>query len=224
MPTHSISFQNRVEIPFDVGTLDRFRLWSQSGEFPQRGRIDFIDGRIEVDMSPEQAFSHGTPKVELVRVLGYLVKDADNGMLFSDGVRLVNTVANLSSEPDLLFISDAAVATQRIRLIPSRTQPDDGVEFEGTPDLVVEIVSRSSVRKDTVRLQRAYFEAGITEYWIVDARRSLKFVIQMRGETGFVPRPISADGYQRSTVFEREFNLVRRQSPSGRIVFDLNVR
>ena len=37
--------------------------------------------------------------------------------------------------------------------------------------MVLEVVSDGSVRKDTVVLRRAYWEAGVREYWLVDARR-----------------------------------------------------
>ena len=40
----------------------------------------------------------------------------------------------------------------------------------GAPDLVIEIVSPSSVEKDTEWLMSAYFDAGIPEYWVIDAR------------------------------------------------------
>ena len=43
-------------------------------------------------------------------------------------------------------------------------------EFEGTPDMVLEVVSATSVRKDTEILRDLYWRAGIQEYWLVDAR------------------------------------------------------
>lgn len=39
---------------------------------------------------------------------------------------------------------------------------------EGPADLVVEIVSPDSVRRDYVEKHREYAEAGVPEYWIVD--------------------------------------------------------
>src|SRR5256885_8764701 len=45
------------------------------------------------------------------------------------------------------------------------------LELEGTPDMVLEVVSESSVQKDTKRLRQLYWQAGIREYWLVDARR-----------------------------------------------------
>jgi Uma2 family endonuclease len=42
------------------------------------------------------------------------------------------------------------------------------VLVEGTPDMALEIVSPSSVDKDTVDLRQLYREAGIPEYWLVN--------------------------------------------------------
>ena len=41
----------------------------------------------------------------------------------------------------------------------------------GAPDWVIEIVSPSSIRMDYERKVRLYREAGVREYWIVDASR-----------------------------------------------------
>ena len=52
----SVIFEERVEIPLTLRSLADFRGWAQSEGLPERGRIDYISGRIEVDMSPEDLF------------------------------------------------------------------------------------------------------------------------------------------------------------------------
>ena len=44
------------------------------------------------------------------------------------------------------------------------------VELDGSPDMVLEVVSDSSVEKDIDVLMDLYWKAGIREYWLVDAR------------------------------------------------------
>ncbi len=61
----SVVFEEQLEIPLNLQTLEDFRQWALSDSFPDRGRIDFIAGRIEVDMSPEEIYCHGTLKTEL---------------------------------------------------------------------------------------------------------------------------------------------------------------
>ncbi len=210
------------EIPF-VGSLEAFRAWARSDEFPERGRIDYVAGRIEVDMSPEDYYSHGGLKVEVVGVLRNLVKAGDLGDLRSDRTRVSNVGADLSAEPDLVFISFESFASGRARLVPKVTEEADRyVEIDGAPDLVVEIVSDRSVTKDTVRLAAAYWRAGIPEYWLMDARgKVLAFHIYRQGASGYEPAPANSEGYQHSGVFDHWFRLSRRRDRRGGWAFDL---
>ena len=89
----------------------------------------------------------------------------------------------------------------------------------------MEIVSDSSVAKDTKRLPISYWCAGIAEYWLVDARRErLLFRLHARGADGYEPAPVDGEGFQLSAVFDRRFRLERRRDARGRWVFDLQSR
>lgn len=48
----AVLIQDEVEIPLGIDSLPTFPLWAASDAFPLAGRIDFVDGRIEVEMSP----------------------------------------------------------------------------------------------------------------------------------------------------------------------------
>src|SRR3990172_3727392 len=166
-----VVFEERVEVPMPISSLGDFRTWSHSANFPQTGRIDYVDGRIEVDMSPEDLYSHGTLKAKLCAVLQRIVDDDDIGELFVDRTRVVNLAANLSVEPDLVFVSWQSLETGKVRPVPRGTGGEERyIELEGSPDLVVEIVSDSSVLKDTRRLPSLYYRAGVAEFWLIDAR------------------------------------------------------
>jgi hypothetical protein len=108
-------------------------------------------------------------------------------------------------------------------LIPAVSDdPDSYIEVEGAPDLVVEIVSDSSVGKDTKRLPALYFKAGVRELWLIDARRDpLVFKIHRRGKSGFVAMPTDADGFQRSSVMDCRSRLHRRRDRRGWPLFEL---
>ncbi len=220
----SVIFEERVEIPY-FRSLAEFRAWALSDDFPERGRIDYIGGRIEVDMSPENVFFHGSIKTEIVGELRDVVRSV-GGYLFSDCTRVSSPDADLSAEPDIVYLSDETIDSGRIRLVPSAGgEPDSFMELEGVPDLVVEIVSDSSVAKDTKRLPTAYWRAGIAEYWLIDVRgERMFFRIHTRGADGY--EPVSTDGekFQRSEVFDRRFHLDRRRNARGRWVFDLQSR
>lgn len=221
----SVALDEGLEIPF-VDSLEAFRAWARSDDFPERGRIDYLAGRIEVDMSPEDYCPHGGLKVEVIRVLGNLVKAGDLGDLRSDRTRVSTPAADLSAEPDLVFISYETFARGRARLVPKTTgEADRYVEVEGVPDLVVEIVSDRSVTKDTVRLPAAYWQAGILEYWLVDARaQELVFRIYQHGAARYEPATGDTEGFQHSVVFDRHFRLSRRRDRRGGWAFDLEHR
>jgi Uma2 family endonuclease len=221
----SVIFEEQVEIPF-VGSLADFRAWALSDDFPERGRIDYIGGRIEVDMSPEDIFCHGTLKTELVIVLGQLVKGSRLGYLLTDRTRVSCPLADLSVEPDVVFVSEESLESGRVRLVPKTSGEEDRyVEVEGAADLIVEIVSDSSVAKDTRRLPTAYAQAGVREFWLADARgKRLTFEIHRWSPAGYQAAPRDADGFQHSAVFRTAFQLVRYRNPHGRWTFDLQVK
>ena len=221
----SVVFEDRIEIPY-FRSLAEFREWTSSDDFPEQGRIDYIRGRIEVDMSPENVFFHGSVKTEVVVELGSILKSTGAGHLFSDRTRVSCPAADLSAEPDVVYVSGAALDSGRVRLVQSATgEPDSYVELEGAPDLVVEIVSDSSVAKDTQRLPLSYWQAGVTEYWVVDVHgERLSFQIYSRGASGYEPLAADHEGFQRSTVFDRRFRLGRQRNTQGRLVFDLQAR
>lgn len=221
----SVAFEEGFEIPF-VRSLGEFREWARSDDFPERGRVDYLAGRIEVDMTPEDYDSHGGLKVEVVRVLGDLVKAGDLGDLRADRTRVSTPEADLSVEPDLVFISNETFESGGARLVGKVTgEADRYVEVEGSPDLVVEIVSDRSVTKDNVRLLTAYWQAGVAEYWVVDARgEELIFHVHRRGPSGYEPAPSGAEGYRHSGVFDRWFRLTRRRDRRGGWAFDLEHR
>ena len=219
----TVVFEERVEIPMNLGSLADFRRWAVSDDFPENGRIDYVAGRIEVDMLPEDLFCHGVVKVELTRVLGQHIKQAGLGHLSTGRTRVSCPQADLSVEPDIVFVPHERIAAGRVRLVPKATgAPDRYVELEGPPELVVEIVSDSSVNKDTRRLPEAYFEAGISEFWLVDARsETMLFEIRRPGPSGYQTVEPDAEGFRHSAVFGRRFRLDRSRDAQGYWTFDL---
>jgi len=219
----TVLFEEQVEVPLGIQSLADFRRWALGDDFPEKGRIDYIAGRIEVDMSPEDFFCHGTLKTEIARVLGNLVKAETLGHLVIDSTRVSSPEADLSAEPDIVFISHETLKSGRARLVPKAGgEAGRYVEIEGPPDLVVEIVSDTSVKKDTERLPAAYYRAGVREFWLADARgREILFLIHHRQAAGFQPAGQDADGFQLSAVFDRRFRLDAARDPQGHLMFDL---
>jgi len=219
----SVIIEEQVEIPLDIRSLDDFRRWALSDRFPERGRIDFVAGKIEVDMSPEDVFCHGTLKVAIVAKLFQRIDPQDLGHLFTDRTRISVPAADLSVEPDIVFISHRSLDTGRVRLVPkSGGEPGRYVEVEGAPDLIVEITSDSSVIKDTRRLPAAYAKAGVREFWLVDARKEpLTFQIHHLLDKGYRLAQVEGEAYQESSVLACRFRLDGARNPRGHWKFNL---
>jgi Uma2 family endonuclease len=203
---------DHVEIPLGVVDLDSFRRWMESDDFPDQGRIDFVKGEVWVDMSKEQVFTHVLVKTRIAAVLSELVEANEGGLFLGDGILLSNVDADIAVNPDAVFTSNDALA-DRVRILEGK---EGGyVELEGSPDMVLEVVSTSSVRKDTEQLRHDYWEAGIREYWLVDARPDpLSFNILRYTPKGY-RTTAKKDGWIKSRVFGKSFRLTRRMSAIG---------
>ncbi|MGM0491220.1 MAG: Uma2 family endonuclease [Planctomycetota bacterium] len=57
------------------------------------------------------------------------------------------------------------------------------VKIEGTPDLVVEILSSSSTANDRVLKKELYRRSGIPEYWVVDPDAHIVEQFVLRGDS-----------------------------------------
>jgi Uma2 family endonuclease len=130
---------------------------------------------------------------------------------------------DVSAEPDFVVITHESFDAGRSSLVPKASgEADRFVEVEGAPDLIVEIVSDSSVRKDTQRLPKAYFSAGVQEFWLIDARgKELLFQLHRRGPLSFIAADSDADGYQRSDVLQATYQLERSRHARGHWVYRL---
>jgi Uma2 family endonuclease len=125
-----------------------------------------------------------------------------------------------------VYLSHAAVEAGLVKLVPRASEkPDSYLEIEGPPDLVVEVISDSSVGKDTKRLPEKYFLAGVPELWLIDARKQpLKFAIHTRGKRGFVAITPDNDGYLHSKVLDAHYFLEFRRDRKGWPLYVLHER
>jgi Uma2 family endonuclease len=218
-----INESNRVvSIPNWVVDLESFRRWADADDFPEDGRIWYLQGEVWIDMSKEQIFTRLAVKREFFYVLTGLVKVEGLGLFLPDGLLLSNVTADISGKPDATFVSTASIQAKQVQLIEGW---DGGfVEMEGTPDMVLEVVSASSVHKDTILLRQAYWQAGIPEYWLVDARQEpVRFDILRRTARGYAATR-KRDGWLRSAVFGKSFQLTHRVNALGHPEYFLAIR
>jgi Uma2 family endonuclease len=213
----------RVTLPDWVVDLESFSKWVDSPGFPDWGRYCYFRGNVWIDTSMEQPFVHNVVKLWISMVLATIARENKLGTFFADKMRLRNDDADLSCEPDGLFVSYAALESGRVRLVPGAVT--EYREFEGSPEMTLEVVSDSSEEKDRVDLRGLYFRAGVEEYWLVDARGEPPVLdILRRGPRGYVSARHQAGGWVRSRVFGRAFRLIRTDGPDGNPQFTLEHR
>jgi Uma2 family endonuclease len=211
-----------IHVPGWVVDIDSFRRWTKAPDFPLRGNIWWLRGEVWADMSNEQVFWHGDVKGAIYAVLYFVVKNARLGRILPDGILLTNHEADISGNPDGMFLSRKTLDSNRVRV--KKGAKDGMVEVQGIPDMVLEVVSDSSVKKDLVTLYQAYWEAGISEYWLADARRDqLRFDIFRSTPKGYKASP-KKNGWLRSDVFGKSFRLIVAFDKSGYPEYTLEVR
>jgi len=171
----------------------------------------------------EELFTHNIVKTEFTAVLSAVCKKHRLGYVFSDRALLTNPQTTLSTEPDLVFASYPRIRSGKVAF--TRGKGDREVEITGAPDMVLEIISKWSVRKDTVELRKLYWLSGVNEYWIVDARSSEpSFQIMKRGKKDFIRMTPQAEGWMKSPVWDASFRLLTAKDELGRPEYSLEVQ
>jgi Uma2 family endonuclease len=119
-------------------------------------RYEVLTGVLYV--SPPPSIRHQRISIALVGHLLDFLKLQPLGEVLTApvGVRLAHQSVPL--QPDIVF-----VRTERLGIVGE-------AYVEGTPDLLVEILSPSNWLYDRREKMQAYQEAGVAEYWIVDPR------------------------------------------------------
>jgi len=95
-----------AHIPTSALSLEGFRAWVKSPEFPEYGlRASFLGGEVFIDMAPELYDTHTAIKAELYRVLAELVRTLNLGKFIPDNMLFTNQPAAISTEPDAMFFT-----------------------------------------------------------------------------------------------------------------------
>ena len=219
----AIRIAGRLDIPDWVQDQESFRKWARSPECPEKAQVAFYKGTLWVDPAKEQFYIHNQVNAELTAVLLPLVKANGIGRYGTDGMLISNPDVGLSSVPDGFYFSFEAFRSGRIREVAGTK--NGCTEFEGVPDMVMEVVSNSSETKDFLDLRDLYWRASIPEYWLIDARtEEVSFDILKSAEGGYVATKRLSGGWLRSDVFHKSFRLMRTQDAIGKPEYALEVK
>ncbi len=116
-------------------------------------RHELIDGEHYV--TPAPLTKHQRISSNLLAAIHHHCQHTKHGRVFSAPTDVVFTETDVV-QPDLLYI-----ATERGHLITREN-------IQGSPDLIVEILSDSTRRRDERLKRNLYEQHGVKEYWIVD--------------------------------------------------------
>lgn len=124
---------------------------------PEEGPlVEWVEGEVIVHMPPTEV--HQDLLTFLAALMRLFAHRHDLGKVIIAPFEMRTRAGGPAREPDILFVA--------------RDHLDrfDGKRLAGAADLLVEIVSGDSVRRDRIEKFREYREAGVSEYWIIDPR------------------------------------------------------
>lgn len=145
-------------------TFTREEFWSWLEQLPacDVNRYELINGRIV--MSAPAKFRHGGVETNLHMTISIFVRDRALGITLGSSAGFDLPTGD-TLEPDFSFIS-------RERWEAGPKPRDDEKGFTRiVPDLAIEIVSPTSIRRDRIEKRIVYARSGVREYWIVDPER-----------------------------------------------------
>ena len=115
-------------------------------------RYELIDGELIMTPSPITRHQRISRKIEFV--IEKFVADNNLGEVFDAPYDVYLDEENVV-QPDILFVS-----RDRLSIIGEKN-------IQGSPDMVIEIVSENSAYRDIVQKKNLYARFGVKEYWIV---------------------------------------------------------
>jgi Uma2 family endonuclease len=130
-------------------TYDDFVLFPDDGK-----RHELIDGEHYVTPSPNTRHQRILGSLHLL--IGSWLETHSVGQVFMAPYDVVFSEFDVV-EPDLLYLSNERAAKV---LTP--------LHAKGVPELVIEIASKSTRKRDETIKRRLYERMGVSEYWVVD--------------------------------------------------------
>ncbi|MCH7976583.1 MAG: Uma2 family endonuclease [Bacteroidetes bacterium] len=140
------------------------RTYDDFAALPEGTLAQLIDGDIIV--SPAPNVKHQLVVSRLSTLFANFVDERRLGVVFGSPLD-VRLTLNRVFQPDIVF-----VARERLGILGEQ-------EVEGAPDLVVEVLSRSTGTYDLTKKRSAYEEAGVAEYWIVDPESETVEILEL---------------------------------------------
>ena len=160
MKSGAVRVAETAFISTETFTQKRFKGWVENRPTRDINRYELASGKIV--LTPPAAWEHAKIEAKVIRILEDFVSKHNLGTVFgsSAGYELPS---GDTLEPDASFIS-----RERWSKGP---EPRRGQFLKIAPNLVVEILSPATARRDRIEKKRVYEANGVDEYWLVDPHR-----------------------------------------------------
>jgi Uma2 family endonuclease len=161
-------------------------------KLPEGSPYQLIKGALI--MSPAPSYYHQEVEKKVFLILYENIEKRKNGKVFIAPFDVYLDDENVY-QPDIVVIlknSKAKVSEKGI---------------EGTPDIVIEIISPSTAYYDLIEKKEVYEKYGVKEYWIIDPK-SKTFEIYLNSESGFeLFSKTKIKGLVKSQILNLELNV-----------------
>jgi Uma2 family endonuclease len=167
----------------ELFTQEEFWAWLDTVPATDVHRYELLGGRIV--MTPPAGWGHAYVESNLQRVIARHVHERGLGRTLGSSAGYDLPTGD-TLEPDFSFISNERWGKgPKVRA--------GGKGFLATvPDLVVEILSPSTARRDRTEKKDVYAQSGVEEYWIVDGPKRRVFVFSREGGIFGAPETTTA--------------------------------
>ncbi|RLE13973.1 Uma2 family endonuclease [Candidatus Aerophobetes bacterium] len=158
---------------------------------PEDKRYEIIEGELIIVPSP--GFTHQSISGNLGFLLRRFIREKKLGIILNAPMDVVLSEENVV-QPDILFISKkrASIITEK--------------NIQGAPDLVIEILSPNTKKKDSILKRKLYAKFGVKEFWLVDPEKKEIEVLTFKKE-----------GFERTGLYHQDEVLISPLLPGLKI-------
>ncbi len=185
-----------------VRKLEEIYTYSDYASWPDEERWEIIEG-VAYDMAPGAFEEHQRVSSDLHIEIGSYLKGkkcriyaAPFDVILPEKGETADNATNVV-QPDIFVVCDRKKITRK--------------GCVGAPDLVIEILSKSTASKDTKKKRKLYERFGVKEYWIVDPLHEIIWIYRLE----------EGNKYGNSEVYIKEDKL--KVGIFDDLVIDLNV-
>lgn len=146
---------------------DKWTYQRMVAELPAESRFELRNFNLLSMASPFTL--HQNILLKIVLLLSDLNSKKNKGHIFVSPLDVIFDEGNIC-QPDIIF-----VLNENKSIIQEKN-------IVGTPDLLVEIVSKGSISRDYLEKKNDYEKFGVKEYWIVDSMNQSIWVYSLNEE------------------------------------------